>query len=50
MHKEKVSGMSHKGFFFNQEQKKNIFFGNFSWMFFFLILQMSTYLMPFIDN
>jgi len=22
MHKEKVSGMSHKGFFFNQEQKK----------------------------
>jgi len=30
MHKEKVS--SHTKDFFNQEHKRNLFFGNFSWM------------------
>jgi hypothetical protein len=32
MHNEKVSRMSHERFFFYQEHKKNLFFGNFSWM------------------
>jgi hypothetical protein len=32
MHKETISGTSHKGFFFYQEHKRNLFFGNFSWM------------------
>jgi hypothetical protein len=31
MHKEKVLGMSHKGFFWLRTQK-DLFFGNFSWM------------------
>jgi hypothetical protein len=31
MHKEKNSGVSHEGFFY-QEHKRNLFFGNFSWM------------------
>jgi hypothetical protein len=31
MHKEKVSGMSYE-IFFGQENKKNLFFGNFFWM------------------
>jgi hypothetical protein len=31
MHKENVSGMSHKGFF-DQEHKRKLFFRNFSWM------------------
>jgi hypothetical protein len=31
MHKEKVSGMSHEGFFYH-EHKRNLIFGNFSWM------------------
>ncbi len=31
MHKEKVSRMSHKGFFWSRH-KRNLFFGNFSWI------------------
>jgi hypothetical protein len=31
MHTEKNSGVSHKGFF-DQEHKRNLFFGNFPWM------------------
>jgi hypothetical protein len=31
MHKEKVLRMSQRNFFY-QEHKRNIFFGNFSWM------------------
>jgi hypothetical protein len=31
MHKEKVSRMSHEGFF-DQEHKRNLFFGKFYWM------------------
>jgi hypothetical protein len=34
MHQEKVSRMSHKGFFLSRTQKE-ILFGNFSWMFIF---------------
>jgi hypothetical protein len=49
MDKEKNSRMSMKEFF-DQEHKRNLFFGNFSWMLFLKILQMPTYLMSFIDN
>jgi hypothetical protein len=32
MHKETISGMSHKGFFFLSITQKEKKFGNFSWM------------------
>jgi hypothetical protein len=34
MHKQNVLRMSHEGFF-DQEHKRNLVFGNFSWMLFF---------------
>jgi hypothetical protein len=49
MHKEKVSGMSHEGFFY-QEHKRNLYFGNFLGCLFLTIIQIPTYLMSFINN
>jgi hypothetical protein len=49
MHNEKVSRMSHKGFF-NHVRRRNLVFGNFSWMLIFENTSNATYLISFINN
>jgi len=49
MHKQKVFKMSH-GDFLDQEHKRNLFLGFFLGCYFSRILQMSNYLMSFIDK
>jgi hypothetical protein len=50
MHKEKVLGMSQKGFFYIKNTKGIYFLGSLFYVNFLKIFQMPNYSMSFIDN